>query len=308
MSYASPIFLSAGSNKLPLDVDFEDEAEKYGYHRGANQATAFGRACAAKVAPVYEATHPVYPKTQWADLIAERDADDGSGWGFRRIVRAHNQNGDASCVYNMAAMAFEVTWNKMFGDQFFIPLSPMSGYRWNAPGPNSGSNVEDSVLWLVNHGLLPENTETNKALVEKGYFGCTHPANGYYNKFAPNWEATAELFRVMPSEEDGWYRVTTVDGWFSALYDGDVCCGARDWHAILHCGAAVDGKNFYSIYCNSWGPWGATLRTSLGPMKSFGLDSVSKVATMVSRGAYALHHVRRPSFMSKWRADMFAAI
>ena len=71
-------------------------------------------------------------------------------------------------------------------------------------------------------------------------------------------------------------------------------------HAIGHGGAAMDGKNFVSIYCNSWGKGGATLQTSAGPLQSFRFDSEAKVRTMVSRGAFCLVNMRRPDFLERW--------
>lgn len=298
--YTSPI-LQVNFSRW-LDVDFPREANATGNVCGCLPTPDKSRQALDAALPVYEAAFPVYPRDRWPDLIAERDANQGAGWIYRRIKRGKDQGREGTCVYNMLAQMLEMAWNSAYGDAWWIPFSPISGYRWNAPGPGTGSNVGDSILWAERKGLLPENTAANLALSQKGYFQHTHPATGYSEKFQTGWESTARLFRAMPAAKGGWYRVTTVEGWFSALFDGRCAGGGRDYHAIAHGGAAMDGRNVVSIYCNSWGKWGATLQTSDGPLQSFGFDSEAKVRTMVSRGAFVLVNMRRPSFLDRWIA------
>jgi len=305
VSYMSPILQQAGADRW-LDVDFDREAEAQGRLCGCLPMPDRMRASFEAKLPVYEAAFPVYPRAQWPDLIAERDANQGAGWIYRRIRRGHDQDGEGTCVYNMLSLGMQIAWCQAFGDHVWIPFSPVSGYRWNAPGPRTGSNVWDSIVWSENHGLLPEDTPENKALVAAGYFGHTHPAVGYGSKFQSGWEETAKLFRASPQEQGGWYRVTTVEGWFSALFDGRGCGGGRDSHAIWHVGATIDGSSVRSIYCNSWGKWGATLQGSDRPITSFGFDSEAKVRTMVSRGAFCLVSMRRPTFLDRWIKDLAA--
>jgi hypothetical protein len=283
-----------------VDVPFIVEADATGNARGCLPDPDASRSKLDASLPVYEASFPIYPREQWPDLIAERDAGGGAGWAYQRIQRQKNQGREGSCVYNMLAQLQEIAWNRQFGDDAWIPWSPMSGYRWNARSAGSGSNTADSILWSEKRGLLPENTPANLALVAQGLFGHTHPATGWDAKFAAGWEQTAKLFRAMPQTKGGWYRVTTVEGWFSASFDGNAEGGGRDGHALCHAGAALDGNQVFSVYCNSWGKWGATLTTTAGPIQAFGFDSEAKVRSMVARGAFVLVNVRRPSFLDRW--------
>jgi hypothetical protein len=59
----------------------------------------------------------------------------------------------------------------------------------------------------------------------------------------------------------------------------------------------MDGGRIMSIYANSWGSWGSTLETSIGPVKTFGFDSESLIRTMVSRDGWALRTVLKPSWL-----------
>lgn len=305
--YTSPGILQPDFDSC-FNVDFLREAKATGNVCGCLPTPDRTRSQLDAGLPIYEASFPIYSRDRWPDMIAERDANQGAGWAYRRIVRMHNQKREGTCVYNMLALLMEIRWATQFGDQFWIPFSPVSGYRWNAPGPGTGSNVGDSIVWSEKKGLLPEDILENLALVAAGYFKHTHPAVGYHAKFQAGWESTAKLFRVMPQSRGGWYRVTTVEGWFSSMFDGNVNGGGRDGHAIGHCGAALDGRNVLSIYGNSWDVggtvpgWGATLQTSKGPLKMFGFDSEAKVATMVRRGAFVLVNMRRPSFLDRWLA------
>jgi len=298
-SYTSPTLVDPGWTQW-VDVDFGREASHTGYLLGCLPTPDRLSLGALTQLPVYEESFPVYPRSQWPDLIAQRDADGGAGWQWKRIRRQHDQGKEGTCVYNALSLCAQIKWCQQFGGRLWIPFSPVSGYHWNAPSPRTGSNVGDSILWLANKGLLPEDTEANLALVAKGYFKHTHPAVGYYESFQDGWQKTAALFRAMPAEKGGWYRVKTVEGWFSSLFDGNVCSGGRDYHCITHCGAVMDGSSVLSLFCNSWGKWGATMNTDAGPIQSFGFDSISKVATMVAREGFCLVSMRRPSFLDRW--------
>jgi hypothetical protein len=312
MSYTSPILKLAG---VSFDANFEKEAE---FQNAPWMCAALPipddlLAGPIQALPIYESSNPVYPREQWKDLIQERDADDGAGWIYRRIRRMHNQKKEGTCVYNMLSLMKEMVWNRQFGDRFWIPFSPVSGYRWNAPGPKTGSNIGQCIVWDENNGLLPEDTAENKALMQLGYFHHVHPAVGYSARFMPGWEETAKLFRAMPQEKGGWYRVTTVEGWFSSLFDGNANGGGRSRHAIAHCGAAMDGNSYFSIFGNSWdtgGPsnpgWGTALMTAGGSIRMFGFDGEDSVRTMVSRGGFVLVNMRRPTFLDLWMAAMAA--
>jgi hypothetical protein len=269
-----------------IDVDFGPASEEAGRVCGMTPTPDD----LMRAWPDYEAAMPTYPRDKWPDLIAAKDT--AGGWPYRRITTPHDQNGDPSCTYNATALAHEITFNTEFGDHNCVGLSPMSGYHWNG-SRTSGSSVGGAIKWLSETGLLPVNSEANKAKVAAGLFAHTHPHNGYGNSFADGWKDTAKFFRA-----DEWFRVSTVEAWVSAIINGFVCVGGRDSHCIGHCGLAMDGGKILSIYAQSWGiPWGFSLDTSIGNIKTFGADSESKIKTMVAREGWCLRTVLRPSWI-----------
>jgi len=238
----------------------------------------------------YGADNKIYPRSEWPDRIEAMD--NAKAWKQYRITYRHDQNGEPSCVYNMASSIVETAWNTQFGDHNAINLSPISGYRWNG-SPRSGSNIYGSAKWCEETGLLPLRDNRNLELVKRGLFDHTHPHNGYHGKFMDDWKETAKCFRLQE-----WYRIESVEAWVSAAINGFGLGGGRDGHAIFHCLIGIDGRNIYSGYSNSWGPWGATLEISGGEkLKSFGFDSERKIQAMVNHGAYAGRTVLRPSWM-----------
>ena len=286
MVYVSPI-VAQFDNKF-LDVDFGFESQTVGREMGSLPSDPDFMAGFVE----YESAQKVYPRNEWPDLFEQIDSKDG--WRTSYIVadHAHDQNGDVSCVYNMAAAIIETTWNVQFGMQNAIQLSPMSGYRWNG-SPRSGSNIFGSAAWIEGTGLLPNRTQRNAELVAKGYFKHTHPHNGYHSSFMDSWKETAKSFRL-----DEWYRITTVEGWVSAYINGDVIGGGRDGHAIMQTQPVLDNGKLYSVYLNSWGSWGTALSVAGGEMlKSFGYDSESKIRSMINHGAYVGRTVRKPSWL-----------
>jgi hypothetical protein len=104
------------------------------------------------------------------------------------------------------------------------------------------------------------------------------------------WKVTAKRFRAQE-----WEWCKTVDEWVSAMINGHVAVGGRDGHAICHCGLVWNNGSVLSTYCNSWGNWGQTLETNLGPLRSFGFDSERKIATMVRYDGWILRAVQDPS-------------
>lgn len=241
----------------------------------------------------YEASQKIYDRKDWPELFEQMDR--AKAWNTSYIVKedAHDQDGEPSCVYNMAAAMEEIIHNKQFGTAWHIQRSPISGYRWNG-SPRSGSNIFDSSSWITGTGLLPTNNARNLALVKLGYFKHTHPHNGYNTSFQDGWKETAAFFRLQE-----WYRITTVEGWVSAYINGDVIGGGRDSHAILQALPALDGNKLFSIYLNSWGSWGNTLEVANGEfLRSFGVDSESKIIAMIRNGAYVGRTMIRPSWLS----------
>lgn len=233
------------------------------------------------------------PEVEWPERIRDIDSSP-QGWTERRIRKIKAQGKEGTCVYNALAGGMEATWNWMFGDHWWVELSPVSGYRWNASGPRSGSNVGQSLIWALETGLIPADTDLNRQFIRDSYFSHVHPARGYYEKFATGWKATATMFRVQE-----FLKLRTVEEWFSALFQGFVCIGGRDRHCIAHYRPLLQAGHPSSLYANSWGPWGLTMTIS-GAVQAqgFGVDSYRKVDVMVNRGAYAIRSLRIPTWMS----------
>lgn len=283
MPYISPS-VAAFTNET-LDIDFGFAAQTGGFGTGLMPSDPD----LVRGFPDYAASHPIYPRSEWAGRIEQNDK--AKAWASHLIAFGHDQGSEPSCVYNMLASITEVTWNRMFGTENAVNLSAMSGYRWNG-SPRSGSNIFASAGYSEGTGLLPANDSRNLALVQKGYFKHTHPHNGYSNSFQDGWKETAASFRLQE-----WFRHDSVESWVSALIDGHTNGGGRDGHAIMHPLLAWDSGKLYSIYLNSWGSWGNTLEIAGGKtLKSFGVDSESKISSMIRSGAYCGRTLRRPSW------------
>lgn len=234
----------------------------------------------------YGSVMPVYTKTELIDIIKRMDAEDA--WRTRLIKFKKNQGREGTCVYNMGAHIVQNAQAIQWGLDNVVPLSPISGYRWNAPNAQSGSTVEGCIRWLTTKGLLPTNTHENIARFEH-----THPDTGYYNRFQSGWETTAVLFLV-----DEWMYCKTPEEWWSSIVNGHGCGGGRDGHAIGHFALGLDGNRILSIYLQSWYvPWGFSMDTANGPLTSFGADTEAKVRTMVARNGWAVRTLRRPPFI-----------
>lgn len=285
MSYTSPS-LSLFQN-ADLDIDFQAEAKATDNVCGMipdDGSVSFS-------CEDFETAGLLIPRSEWPDRI--KAIDDAGGWLERLICKIKAQGREGSCVYNAAAQATEIAFNRQFGTENWTELSAISGYRNNARGPSSGSSVPGALVWMCDHGLIPVDTDANKAKVAAGLFQHTHPATGYYVKPAAGWPATAKLFRVQE-----WLKLTSVEAWVSALLRGYPCIGGRDWHCICHCRPLIDGKSIYSLYANSWGSWGATYKIATGDARGFGIDSESKIRTMTSRGAWCIRTVFVPPFLA----------
>jgi hypothetical protein len=284
MSYTSEIL--KGFNQSRFDLDFNREAEDTGNVCGWVPDSDDDLAAATP----FEAVEDLIPKNQWKDRIAEIDADP-DGWLERMIVMILNQKSEPSCTHNASAQGQMITQGRMFGTHNVVPLSPMSSYRWNG-SRFSGSSVSGALNWLREVGQLPARTPENLALVEKGLFRHTHPFTGYGEPFMDNWKDTAKIFRV-----DEFLKLTSVEAWVTAQLKGYVCIGGRSGHCIVFVRPAWDG-DIMSIYCNSWGPWNDEMQIATGMAKGFGVDGRGSIATMTSRGAWAIRSVVIPPWIA----------
>lgn len=283
MSYTSPT-LDRFQNE-DLDVDYRAAAAESGNACGMIDDDSSEFDCLS-----YEDMETIIPRSEWADRIKE--IDDAGGWLERLICKVKNQGNEGSCVYNAAAQATEIAFNRQFGVENWTELSAISGYRNNASGPSTGSSVPGSLTWMTEHGLIPVDSEANKAKVAQGLFQHVHPATGFWTKPAAGWPATAKLFRVHE-----FLKLTSVEAWVSAQISGFPCIGGRDMHCICHPRPLIDGSKIYSLYVNSWGAWGATYPIATGNQKGFGIDSESKIRTMTARGAWCVRTVYVPSWL-----------
>lgn len=223
------------------------------------------------VFPVYEDSERVYPRSEWDRLAAESA-------GLETFVRKiKNQGSEGSCASNATCQAMEIAWNKALGLDLWLELSPISLYRWLAPGPGSGSTINGNLAQLRDTGALPVDTPENKDLLTRAGLDIQHvlKATGYYQPFPPGWKATAAFIRALE-----WRDIATFAGLVSALWDGHPVVYGRAGHAI--CGArGMKRSGSWTIkYANSWGRWGDG---------GYGYDSESYVSASIrSYGAWAL--------------------
>jgi len=286
VSYTSPIISSI--DQRFIDVPFPAEAEDTGNLCGMlppeDHLMAFS--------PDYEASQNIYQESQWPALIAKIDAS--GGWLERYIREILNQGREPSCVYAATAQATQIIQAKQHGVDKVRLLSWISGYRHNG-SRTSGSSVPGAAVWMEGTGLQPRNDDPLVvADIAAGFYKHAHPATGYDVAQATGWKETAKHFRTHE-----WFRVTTVGAFISALLDGWVILGGRDGHCICHVRPMMDGGRVISMYSNSWGAWGDSRPISGGRVvKGFGYDSRAKIQTMVSRGAWAIRSVVRPTWLT----------
>jgi hypothetical protein len=230
------------------------------------------------------------------DSIEQVDFD---GWVYNFEVERDNSYvadgiGVHNCVYAATAQATQIIQAKQFGVNNVRLLSWISGYRHNGTRV-SGSSVPGAAVWMEGTGLQPRSDDQRvKDDIAAGRYKHAHPATGYGTAQASGWKETARHFRTHE-----WFKVTTVGAFVSALINGWVILGGRDGHCVCHVRPMLDGGKIISMYANSWGTdFGATHEIAGGvKTRGFGYDTRAKISTMVSRGAWAIRTVVRPSWM-----------
>ncbi len=221
--------------------------------------------------PVYEEAYSIYPRSDWGAIL-------NSHIGMEVLVRKiKNQGQEGSCASNATAQCFEIAWNLMLGTNHWMEFSPISIYRWVAPGPGSGSTISGNLRQLRDVGLLPVGSEANKEILRKVGLPESHVLNptGYHQNFPSNWQNTSLFFRAAE-----WYDISSFEGMVSAIFEGYPVCYGRAGHAI--CGVRVVNRNgTWAIkYANSWGNWGEG---------GYGYDTESYISGAIrSYGAWAL--------------------
>lgn len=287
MTYTSPILQGVDTDEF-LDVDFGSQASSdlLGYLPPSARDVEKLR----DVIPRYSGE--VYSRDEIRSLIRERD--ESGVWQYQRL-RQRQQQREGQCVYAALAYALQIKFSTQFGDEWAIPLSANSGYKFNSRSANSGSYVGGAIEWAEAKGLVPSSDwPENLERKQRGEFDHVFGSTGNYTQSLPSgWENSAKLFRAHE-----WQWAGSVEEWWSSILNDCVAEGGRDSHAICTMGLAVDGNEIYDVYGQTWGEWGYTLNTVYGPLKSFGLDSESKVRTKVSRDGFILRTVIAPDFVT----------
>ena len=240
--------------------------------------------------PCWEDTSPIMiPRDKWEALSAELDRDLSA-----LVAKIKNQKSEGTCASNATTQALEIVLNLALSLNLWIEFSPISIYRWIAPGPGTGSTISDNLVQLRDTGALPVDSPRNRAiLTEAGIPLKLLQAVGYSQSFPDDWKSVASLFRMVE-----WFDIRSFDGFASCLLAGLPVVYGRAGHAI--CGARLvrkDGK-WYVKYANSWGDWGDN---------GFGYDSESYISSAISSyGAFAVRATTLPDplvklWLSNWQ-------
>lgn len=219
--------------------------------------------------PISEAAEDLIPRSQWDDLIAAQEQDEDL------VGAIKDQDGEGTCASNATTGSREFVWNLNFGKEWFVQLSPISVYRWIAPGPDSGSTISDNLEQLRDVGALPSDTPRNREILKLlGLPEKVIKNVGYSQSFPEGWKELAAYFR-MPE----WNDIASFDGLVSNIFRKKKPVYGRAGHAIY--GVKVVKRNgvYYVKYANSWGDWGES---------GYGYDSESYISGAISSyGAFA---------------------
>jgi len=245
-----------------------------------------------EVFPRFREAFPVIPRENWQAMIGKHVS--------LSILpcRTLDQNGEGTCTWNATAQAVECTNTMQFGSDKHIMLSPVSGYKLCANGPNTGSSLTCALTKIQTVGILPTDTSENRAQIRR--LGISIPDNhffpdcGYYTRYPSGWENTAALFRA--------YEIFDLDDYddlVSALLYGFVVVYARQGHCILAIGLIYDNGRLYVVYLNSWGSWGSQYGVlSYG----CGFDSESVVRSGQHYGMFVIRATHVPPELFKLAA------
>lgn len=207
-----------------------------------------------------------------------------AGGGCSRLVKyVLNQKQEGSCVGNGTTAALQIIWAKQYGLDKVIPMSAMSLYKRIGRSAQSGAVVSDAWKEIKERGVLPLDTDENKAR-----FKHTHPATGFSVPLPQGWEETAKMFKGLEAT-----ICTHVNEVLSALADRCPVVVGRRGHCVCYCDLLYD-DNFVVPYVNSWGKWGSPL----GHMEyGFGFDTL-QVIKEASDWAFALRSATTPDFIT----------
>ena len=190
----------------------------------------------------YEENLPLYPESDWPQLVEQMDANGGTGLD-RLVTKIKNQKQEGSCVGNCWSQMCEILQAMQFGLENVVLTSAMSLYRQIGSSAQSGANIDDARVAMRDVGILPADNDANKA---RGF--VTHPDTGWSVRLPENWQAFAANLRITEN-----YIVRSVQGLVSALINGHPVGVGRAGHSICYCRPVYDGRNLLVRYANSWG-------------------------------------------------------
>lgn len=234
-----------------IDVDFtRDPNFVPGWH--GDQLQSLGELCGA-----FEDTDEVFDDSRIDAEIEKIDAENGGGDLLQ--TRIFDQGQEGSCVANAFAQAHETVQTIMHGKDKVIHVSAMSLYKRIGSSAQSGAMVSDGIAELTKRGILPNDSDANKAR-----FKHTHPDRGFSNRLPAGWEETAALFLA------GEYQVVrTVNGLLTALCRQFPVVVGRSGHSIAYVRPMRKSGRRVVKYANSWRPtWGD---------QGYGYDSESMI-------------------------------
>ncbi len=259
-----------------IDTDLGFEARNLGIPAGNIGLGTFST-------PFYEDVVEVIPESQWKELADLAQTSNTSlAW---LIVWILNQGQEGSCVGNAFTQALQVLWAKTFGKDLAVQLSAISIYKQIGSSPNSGAMVSDGYDAIKDVGILPLNTEANKAR-----FKHTMPPTGFRTPFPDGYKETASSFRC----NEG-HVVRSVAGLVTALLKREPVIVGRAGHSICYLDVIFKGNEMFVVYANSWGNWG----TGAGGLSvGFGVDSMRNIRSSAGWAA-VLRTPIIPDFMAE---------
>ena len=241
-----------------LDVDFSKDPNFVFGYKGPGEIL-----CSA-----YEDNVPTL-----SDSEIEAAVEASQGAADTLVTRIYNQGREGSCVANACCQAHEIVQALQGGKESVVPLSAISLYKRIGRSPGSGAMVSDGLEELVNRGVLPLDTEANRAK----YGDHVMPNTGFYTKYPSGWEGTAQKLRGVE-----YHVVRSVAGLKTALVSGHPVVVGREGHSICYCRLLKRNGRMVAKYANSWGNWGD---------EGFGYDTENQIRKSAG-WAFALRSVR----------------
>lgn len=211
-----------------------------------------------KLCGAYEDSQEVYDYSRIDEGIEKLDA---LGGGMDQlVVEIKSQLSEGSCVSQAFTQSNQVIQALQYGKDKITKLSAISLYKRIGRSPGSGAMVSDGIAEMRSRGILPLNTEENKAKYKH-----TMPNTGFYTPFPQGWEETAALFKG-----DEYYIVRTPQALFTALLKGCPVVVGRSGHSICYVRPMRKNGQRVVKYANSWSTnWGDA---------GFGYDSSRMIA------------------------------